>query len=81
MVKMRLSVRSGLRIAPPVSWDGRLFVPVVRILAVSHGRGVIASCTPVALLIGEGDSWSFVSLEEGITQEDLGEPGLLPPGG
>jgi len=77
---MPLQPGSGLRLASPVSVGGRLFVPVVRILTISHDGGGIASSTPVALLIRDKDSWSFVSLEEGITQEVLREPGLLLSG-
>ena len=75
---MPLQSGSCFRLAAPVSMGGRLFVPVVRILTVSYERGGIASSTPVALLIREDGAWSFVSLEEGITQEVLRESGLFP---
>jgi len=64
-------LRSSLRLAAPVTLGRRIFVPLVRMLTASHEWGGMASCTPVALLIGEGASWSFVPLEEGIGQEVL----------
>jgi hypothetical protein len=68
---MPLLQRSCVRFASPVSLGGRLLVPLVRILTVSHESGGIASCTPVALLVGEEGAWSFVPLEEGISQDIL----------
>ena len=75
---MPLPEGSSLRLAPPVAWGGRLFVPLIRILSFSHEKGGICLCTPVALLIGEGGAWSFVSLDPGTTQECLGELELPP---
>jgi hypothetical protein len=68
---MPLSPRSRLSLAPPVTLGRRLFVPLVRMLTISHERGGFALCTPVALLIGEDGAWSFVPLEEGIGQDIL----------
>jgi hypothetical protein len=68
---MQPSIRERIRLAPPVTVGGRLLVPVVRMLTMSHESGGMASSTPVALLIGEGNAWSFVPLEEGIGQEIL----------
>jgi hypothetical protein len=78
---MPLPAGSSLRLAPPVAWAGRLFVPLIRILSFSHERGGICLCTPVALLIGEGGQWSFVSLDPDTTQECLGELELPPAPG
>ena len=75
---MPIPAGSSLRLAPPVSLEGRLFVPIIRIFSVSHERGGICLCTPVALLIEEGGAWSFVSLDPDITQECL-EDLELPP--
>jgi hypothetical protein len=78
---MPLLQRSCVRLASPVALGGRLLVPLVRIFTVSHERGGIASCTPVALLIGEGDAWSFVPLEDGIGQDVLSGLTLPHPPG
>jgi hypothetical protein len=75
---MPLLHRSCVRLAEPVTLGGRLLVPLVRMLTLAHERGGIASCTPVALLVGEAGAWSFVPLEDGICQDILS--GLcLPP--
>ena len=68
----------SLRLAPPVSAGGRLLVPLVRLSCASLGTGGMAHCTPVALLVGEGETWSLVPLEEGIGREVL--EGLSLPG-
>ena len=78
---MPLSEGSSLRLAPPLAWGGRLFVPLVRILSISHERGGICLCTPVALLIEEEGAWYFVPLDPQITQECLGELELPPAKG
>ena len=78
---MPFSPRSSLRLAQPVAWGGRLFVPLVRILSISHERGGICLCTPVALLIEEEGAWSFVSLDPDTTRECLGELELPPAKG
>jgi len=78
---MPLPAGSSLRLAPPVAWGGRLFVPLIRILAISHEKGGIVLCTPVALLIGEGGQWSFVSLDPDTTQECLLDLELPPATG
>ena len=75
---MPLPAGSSLRLAPPVAWGGRLFVPLVRILSISHERGGIVLCTPVAILIGEGGQWSFISLDPDTTQECLLDLELPP---
>jgi hypothetical protein len=75
---MPIPAGSSLRLAPPVLLEGRLFVPIIRIFSVSHERGGICLCTPVALLIEEGGAWSFVSLDPDITRECL-EDLELPP--
>jgi hypothetical protein len=75
---MPIPAGSSLRLAPPVLLGGRLFVPIIRIFSVSNEKGGICLCTPVALLIGEGDAWSFVSLDPDITRECL-EDLELPP--
>jgi hypothetical protein len=62
---------TALRLAPPLTLAGRLLVPVVRLITLSCEGGGFASCTPVALLVGEAGAWSFVPLEEGFCQEDL----------
>jgi hypothetical protein len=61
------------RLSPgqPVAWGDRLLVPLVRVVTLSHDAGGMILGNPVALLIGEGDAWSFVSLEEGAGQEIL----------
>ena len=66
-----------LRLGPPVVCGGRLFVPIIRILSISQERGGFGLCTPVALLIGEGEEWFFVSLDPHTTQECLKELELL----
>jgi len=76
-----LPAGSSLRLAPPVVWGGRLFVPIIRIRSISYEKGGICLCTPVALLIGEGVAWSFVSLDPDTTQECLRELGLPPATG
>jgi hypothetical protein len=68
---MMPSLRTSLMLSTPVASGGRLLVPVVRRLTVIHETGGYGSCTPVALLVGEGDAWTFVPLEEGIGQEVL----------
>jgi len=68
---MPLLHRSCVRLASPVALGGRLLVPLVRMLTVSHERGGIASCTPVAFLIRDAGTWSFVPLEDGIGQDIL----------
>jgi len=68
-----LPAGSCLRLAPSFAWGGRLFVPIIRTLSVSHEKGGICFCTPVALLIGEAGAWSFVSLDPDTTQKCLGE--------
>ena len=78
---MPLPAGSLLRLAPPVALGGRLIVPLIRIFSFSHERGGICLCTPVALLIGEGGQWSFVSLDPDTTQECLGELELPPAPG
>jgi hypothetical protein len=70
--------RSCVRLASPVAVGGRLLVPLVRMLTVSHERGGMASCTPVALLVREAGAWSFVPLEDGIGQDILSRL-CLPP--
>ncbi len=75
---MSLPAGSRLSLAPPVALGGRLFVPLIRIFSFSHERGGICLCTPVALLIEEGGTWSFVSLDPDTTQECLGELELPP---
>jgi len=83
MVEMPMPLPAGsrLRLAPPFAWGGRLLVPLIRIFSLSHERGGICLCTPVALFIGEGGAWSFVSLDPEITQECLGELELPPATG
>jgi hypothetical protein len=78
---MTLSTGEILRLAPPVACGGRLFVPLIRILSISQEQGGFGLCTPVALLIGEGEDWFFVSLDPDTTQECLGELELLPARG
>jgi len=78
---MPLSEGSSLRCAPPFALGGRHFVPLIRILSFSHEKGGICLYTPVALLIGEGGAWSFVSLDPDTTQECLGELELPPAPG
>ena len=68
----------SLRLAPPVSAGGRLLVPLVRLSCAALGTGGMAHCTPVALLVGEGETWYLVPLEEGIGREVL--EGLSLPG-
>jgi hypothetical protein len=75
---MSLPEGSCLRLAPPVIYGGRLFVPLVRILSISHEHGGICLSTPVALLIGERGAWWFVSLDPGTTRECLAELELPP---
>ena len=75
---MSLSEGSRLRLAPPVTWGGRLFVPLVRTLSISHQNGGVWLSTPVALLIGERGAWWFVSLDPGTTRECLAELELPP---
>jgi hypothetical protein len=70
---MSLSSGSRLRLSVPIARGGRLFVPIVRMLSVTHDRGGICLCTPVALLMEEGGIWSFVSLDPDTTRECLGE--------
>jgi hypothetical protein len=70
---MQLSSGSSLRLGQPFALGGRLFVPLVSILSVSHEMGGIGYCTPVALLIEEGGTWFFVSLDPDTTQECLGD--------
>ena len=69
---MPLSEGSRLRLAPPVTWGGRLFVPLVRTLSISHQNGGVWLSTPVALLIGERGAWWFVSSRP---RDDPGVPG------
>ena len=78
---MPLPAGSSLRLAQPFAWGGRLLVPLVRILSISHERGGIVLCTPVALLIGEEGAWSFVSLDPDTTPECLGDLELPPAPG
>ena len=78
---MHVPVRSSLRPGLPVACEGRLFVPLLRMFSVSQERGGICLCTPVALLIGEAGTWSFVSLDPDTTRECLGELELPPPAG
>jgi len=75
------STCSSLRLGSPVACGGRLFVPIIRILSISQERGGFGLCTPVALLIGEGEEWFFVSLDPETTQECLGDLELLPARG
>jgi|WetSurMetagenome_2_1015567.scaffolds.fasta_scaffold34202_6 hypothetical protein len=75
---MTLPAGFSLRLAPPLAWDGRLFVPIVRKFSLSDERGGVCTCTPVALLVGEGDAWSFVSLDPETTRECLEELELPP---
>jgi len=75
---MPLPEGSRLRLAPPVRRGGRLFVPLVRTLSISHQNGGIWLSTPVALLIGERGAWWFVSLDPGTTRECLAELELPP---
>jgi hypothetical protein len=75
---MPLPPGSSLRLAPPLMWGGRLFVPVIRIFSLSGERGVFCSCTPVALLIGEEGVWFFISLDPDTTRECLEELELPP---
>ena len=70
-----------LRLGPPVVCGGRLFVPIIRVLSISQEQGGFGLCTPVAILIGEGGNWYFVSLDPNTTQECLGELELLPARG
>jgi hypothetical protein len=78
---MPLPVDSHLRLATPIACGGRLFVPLLRMLSISHERGGIYLCTPVALLIEEGGEWSFISLDPDTTKECLGELELPPATG
>jgi hypothetical protein len=73
-----LSSSKSLRLGPPVACGGRLFVPLIRIFSVSQEQGGFGLCTPVALLIGEGGKWFFISLDPNTTQECLGDLELLP---
>ena len=77
---MSLRYRSGLRLAAPVFVGGRLFVPIVRMISLSHGHGGMGHAIPVALLVGEGRGWSFVPLEDGIGRDILPELELPPAG-
>ena len=87
-MEMPFPVQTSLRLAPPVSAGGRLLVPLVRISCVPLGTGGMAQCAPVALLVRERETWSFVPLEEGIDQGILTGldlptapgPGLPEPG-
>jgi hypothetical protein len=80
-MSMPLPAGSSLRLASPFAWEGRLFVPILRTLSISHEKGGIYLCTPVALLIGEEGAWSFVSLDPDTTRECLGELELPPATG
>ena len=78
---MPLPPVSSLRLAPPLTVGGRIVVPVIRMFSMSGERGGCCSCTPVALLIGEGGAWSFVSLDPDTTRECLEELELPPATG
>ena len=69
-----------LILGPPVSWGGRLLVPLVRRVDLSRGAGGMVLGDPVALLIREGGAWSFVPLGDGIGQDILARLDLPPPG-
>jgi hypothetical protein len=78
---MPLPAGSRLSLAPPFAMGGRLFVPLIRTFSFSHERGGICLCTPVALLIEEGGTWSFISLDPDTTQDCLGDLELTPATG
>ncbi len=59
----------------PLVQGNRKIYPLVRRISWSHSFGMIVACEPLALVIEEGDSWFFVSLEEGIDESVLS--GLL----
>jgi hypothetical protein len=64
-------------LSPPVRISGRDIYPLVRISHQIHASGGWISTEPVALIIDEEGVWSFVSLEEGISEEVILSSHLL----
>lgn len=49
----------------------RKIYPLVRKTSWNHSHGMIMACEPLALVIEDGDTWFFVSLQEGIDESIL----------
>lgn len=62
---------TNIRMQEPVMHGGRVIVPLVRETGVAVPGGAFAGVSPVALLIGEGSEWFFVTLEEGFGPERI----------
>jgi len=57
------------QIGKAVCKDDRILYPIIRITDFTYFSGFCLNVTPVAFLIEELGTWSFVALEEGITEE------------
>lgn len=57
---------------PQVQGNRKIY-PLVRRFFWSHSFGMIVACEPLALVIEEGDTWFFVSLQEGIDESVLSD--------
>jgi len=58
----------------PLVLGNRKIHPLVRKISWSHSSGMIVACEPLALVIEEGNTWFFVSLQEGIDESVLSDP-------
>ena len=58
-----------LLISPPVSCGERNFYPLIRAFHLVSESGVMISVTPIAIIIEEDGEWSFIALEEGISED------------
>ncbi|MFH0967226.1 MAG: hypothetical protein V1862_06045 [Methanobacteriota archaeon] len=58
-----------LLISPPFSCGERNFYPLIRLFRLSHESGVFLSVTPVAIIIEQEGEWSFIALEEGVSED------------
>lgn len=56
-------------VSPPVRTGGRSIYPLIRVACSCYSSSGFLSATPIALFIEEKDVWSFVPLEEGITED------------
>lgn len=69
---------AGLQLQTPRVIGNRTIIPVVAEASACYPGGMYGSVTPVALIIGENDTWG-IALIEGDSVAALLEKIILPP--
>lgn len=63
----------SFQIGPPILTDERNLYPIIRTRDFSCITSFWIDVTPIALIIEEKGNWSFVAIEEGITEDIISQ--------